>query len=133
MICDYCDQGDLQKGMVHQGFFEENVAKFYIAEIILALEYLHAHQIIFRDLKPENIMIKNGHVVLIDFGLSKEGVSDSARSESFCGSPAYISPELIQKKGTSHKSDIYAVGTVLFEFLTGYTPFYHQEEKLMFK
>lgn len=78
-------------------------------------------------------MLKNGHVVLVDFGLSKEGVSSQNRSQSFCGSPAYLSPEIIAKKGSSYKSDIYAVGTVLYEFLTGFTPFYDADEKYMFK
>ena len=100
MIIDYCDQGDLQKALVHTGFFEENVAKFYIAEIIIALEYLHINDILYRDLKPENVLLRNGHIVLADFGLCKEGVLDNQRTKSFCGSPAYLCPELLKGKGS---------------------------------
>ena len=70
---------------------EEEDAKFYIAQIILALNYLHKNNILYRDLKPENVMIdKNGNIKLGDFGLSKENVGDNVISTTFCGSPACL-------------------------------------------
>lgn len=77
-------------------------AKLYIAEVILAIEYLHSKNIIYRDLKPENIAIDStGHIKLLDFGLSKEGQIGEVIAESFCGSPAYLSPELVNCVGST--------------------------------
>jgi serum/glucocorticoid-regulated kinase 2 len=75
---------------------DELTSKFIIAEIILAVEYLHEKNIIYRDLKPENVIIDDdGYIKLIDFGLSKEGYDSDFIAKSFCGSPAYLSPEII--------------------------------------
>lgn len=82
--------------MTRGDILDEQTSKFLIAEIILAIEYLHDKNIIYRDLKPENIIIDDdGFIKLIDFGLSKEGDSEEFIAKSFCGSPAYLSPELI--------------------------------------
>jgi len=64
---------------------------------------------------------------LADFGLSKEGIGDNDKTKSFCGSPAYLSPEIIQNKGASKSSDVYALGAVLYEFLTGQPPYYNED------
>lgn len=83
-MCEY-----LQK----RGPLPEWQAKIYIAELILAIEYLHNLDIIFRDLKPENVVIDaQGHVLLTDFGLSKEGMDNESITKTFCGSPAYLAP-----------------------------------------
>jgi serine/threonine protein kinase len=100
MILDYCSGGDLAFHLNKRQIFDENEAKFFIAEVILAIEYIHALDIIYRDLKPENILINNdGHVKLADFGLAKEGVNDKAFAKSFCGSPAYLAPEMLTNRG----------------------------------
>ena len=84
MILDYCPIGDLSY-QIQINLFEEDEAKFYIAELILAIEYLHQHDIIYRDLKPENILIdSDGHVKLADFGLAKENVSTNVPNKTFC-------------------------------------------------
>jgi len=73
-------------------------------------------------LKPENIMIdKDGQLKLTDFGLATQN-NDMARS--FCGTPAYLSPEMVRRKGITKEADIYGIGTVLYEMLTGYPPYY---------
>lgn len=78
---------------------DELTAKFIIAEMILAVEYLHEKNIIYRDLKPENVILDDeGYIKLIDFGLSKEGKEADFIAKSFCGSPAYLSPELVAGK-----------------------------------
>ena len=64
---------------------------------------------------------------MADFGLSKEGIGDNDKTKSFCGSPAYLAPEIIQNKGASKSSDIYAIGAVLYEFLTGQPPYYNED------
>ena len=76
MILEYCPNGDLAYHLSKREIFEENEACFFIAEIVLAIEYIHTQNIIYRDLKPENILIDdNGHMKLTDFGLAKQGIS----------------------------------------------------------
>ena len=88
--------------------FDEGEAKFFIAETMLAIEYIHTLDVIYRDLKPENILIdEEGHVKLADFGLAKEGISQKAHAKSFCGSPAYLAPEMLTDKGVGRPADIY--------------------------
>ena len=133
MILDYCPIGDLSY-QIQLNLFEEDEAKFYIAELILAIEYLHQHDIIYRDLKPENILIdSDGHVKLADFGLAKENVSTNVPNKTFCGSPQYLSPEMLSKEGTTKASDIYGIGAILFELISGAPPFFNQDENLMYK
>ena len=109
---------------------DEFTTKFLISQIILSLEFLHSKNIIYRDLKPENIIVENdGYIKLIDFGLSKEVKSQDLIARTFCGSPAYLSPEIIAGYGTTKSTDIYSVGTILYEMLTGYPPFFCSELK----
>jgi len=100
MILDYCSGGDMAFHLNKRQIFDEAEAKFFIAEVVLAIEYIHSLDIIYRDLKPENILINNdGHVKLADFGLAKEGINDKMSARSFCGSPAYLAPEMLTSKG----------------------------------
>ena len=131
MIIDYCPGGDLNFH-IQLNLFEENEAKFYISELILAIEYLHNHNILYRDLKPENILIdSDGHIKLADFGLARENVKDDV-VKSFCGSPSYLSPEMVKKQGASKATDIYGIGAVLYELVSGTTPFYGDDIKTLF-
>lgn len=86
LILDYCPGGDLSEYINNEGRFSEDRAKVYLCEIILAIEDLHKKDIIFRDLKPDNIVLDSeGHALLTDFGLSKEGICDKSYAKSFCG------------------------------------------------
>jgi ankyrin repeat protein/tRNA A-37 threonylcarbamoyl transferase component Bud32 len=103
MIIDYCPGGDLNFHII-QNLFEEDEARFYIAELILGIEHLHELDIIYRDLKPENILINDdNHIKLADFGLAKEGVNDVQSTKSFVGSPAYLAPELVMRKSVGNQ------------------------------
>jgi protein-serine/threonine kinase len=125
LVLDYCPGGDLSSRLLIEKRFTEHQAKIYICEILLALEELHKRDIIFRDLKPDNIVLdKEGHAMLTDFGLSKEGVSDQTGAKSFCGSVAYLAPEMIKRSGHGKAVDWYLLGVVLYEMLVGVPPYF---------
>lgn len=100
LILDYCPGGDLGSLITKEKIFSDQRAKIYMCELLTALEELHKRDIIFRDLKPENVVIDaNGHTMLTDFGLSKEGIIGSQAATSFCGSIAYLAPEILKQQG----------------------------------
>lgn len=134
MVLEYCPNGDLMDHLSERTRFAESVATFYIAETILALEYLHSLDIVYRDLKPENILVdRTGHIKLADFGLAKENVNPLNPAMSFCGSPAYLAPELLTKSGSEKSADVYGLGAILYEFLTGLPPFYSDNLNELFR
>lgn len=122
MIQEYVVGGELFSHLRKVGKFPNDVAKFYAAEIILAIEYLHSKNIAYRDLKPENILLDSeGHVKLTDFGFAKV-VMD--RTWTLCGTPEYLAPEIIQSKGHGKAVDWWALGILIYEMLVGYPPFF---------
>ena len=133
LILEYCPGGDLAKHLSYEKKFEEKRAKFYLCEILLALEDLHKRNIIFRDLKPDNVVLdKDGHCKLTDFGLSKEGIDNDQYTKSFCGSIAYLAPEVLKKQGHGKAVDWYLLGVLLYEMLTGVTPYYDKNKNNLF-
>lgn len=122
MIMDFVPGGELFTLLRKSQRFPNPVAKFYAAEVALALDYLHGLEIIYRDLKPENILIAaDGHVKITDFGFAKL-VPDV--TWTLCGTPDYLAPEIIQGKAYNKSVDWYALGVLVFEMLAGYPPFY---------
>jgi serum/glucocorticoid-regulated kinase 2 len=145
LVLDYCPGGELFFHLSQVGRFQEHQAAFYLAEVLLALEHLHRHNVIYRDLKPENVLLdQDGHVRLADFGLSKLGVDDQTLAMTFCGSIEYLAPEVLAMgkhqglptspmsplpampapRGYGRAADFWALGCLLFELLTGEPPFY---------
>jgi len=112
-----------------------HVRGFYTAEIICGLEYLHSRGIVYRDLKPENILISyTGHIVLTDFGLSKTGlVGEDARTNTRCGTPYYVAPEIILGEEYTKAVDFWSLGVVLYEMLFGVPPFYSEDAMEIYK
>jgi protein-serine/threonine kinase len=133
-VLEYCMGGELFFHLSRAGRFSESRGRFYFCEILLAIEYLHKLNIIYRDLKPENILLdQDGHVKLTDFGLSKEGIMDNFSATSMCGTPEYLAPEIIEKKGHGRAVDWYSLGALLYEMLTGLPPFYTRDREKLFE
>ena len=110
--------------------FTEDKARLYLAEITLALEDIHTRDIVYRDLKPDNVVFDaEGHAMLTDFGLAKEGVNDDKPTKSFCGSPAYLAPEMLKRDGHSQAIDWYLLGVLLYEMLVGIPPYYSSNKE----
>ncbi|XP_053343846.1 serine/threonine-protein kinase Sgk2b isoform X1 [Clarias gariepinus] len=125
LVLDYASGGELFYHLQKERVFKESRARFYAAELASALGYLHSLHIIYRDLKPENILFDSeGHVVLTDFGLCKEGIVERATTKTFCGTPEYLAPEVLQQHEYDRTVDWWGLGAVLHEMLYGLPPFY---------
>jgi serine/threonine protein kinase len=134
-VLDYCPGGELFYHLGRIGRFSEDRARFYAAEIVLAISYVHQLEIVYRDLKPENVLLDaQGHIRLTDFGLSKEGISSSSSgASSFCGTPEYLAPEIVDRLGHGRAVDWWSLGALLYEMLTGLPPFYCQDRERLFQ
>lgn len=136
MVLDYMAGGELFFWLKKDRKFSEPRARLYAAEITLALEALHTVDIVYRDLKPENILLDEaGHIRLTDFGLAKGGITGSGAqggTKTFCGTPEYLAPEILENKGHGKAVDWWALGTLLFEMLTGLPPFYDTNVQRMY-
>ena len=89
--------------------------------------YLHKNGIVYRDLKLENLLLdSDGHIKVADMGLVKEGVQGDDTTRTFCGTPEYLAPEIIQSKGHGKGVDWWALGILIYEMLAGYPPFYDE-------
>ncbi|CAO3594579.1 unnamed protein product [Absidia cylindrospora] len=122
MLLEYVVGGELFTHLRRAGRFTNDMTRFYASEIVLAIEYLHSKNIIYRDLKPENLLIDHqGHIKITDFGFAKTVID---RTWTLCGTPEYLSPEIIQSKGHGKAVDWWALGILIFEMLAGYPPFF---------
>ncbi|KAI8097483.1 protein kinase A catalytic subunit [Halteromyces radiatus] len=124
LVMDYLPGGDLFTCLERHRILEEHQARFYIAELVCALEEIHAHKVVYRDLKPENILLDaQGHIALTDFGLCKE-LKDNTTTSTFCGTSEYLAPEMVLKKEYTQAIDWWSLGILLYELLTGNAPFH---------
>ncbi|CAN9514235.1 unnamed protein product [Ophioblennius macclurei] len=133
-VLDYVNGGELFYHLQRDGSFSESRAAFYAAEMSAALGYLHSLDIVYRDLKPENILLdREGHAMLTDFGLCKEGVAAGEMMHTFCGTPEYLAPEVLEGHSYSPAVDWWGLGTVVFEMICGLPPFYSCNKARMFE
>uniref|UniRef100_A0A8C7F5X2 Serine/threonine-protein kinase Sgk1 n=1 Tax=Oncorhynchus kisutch TaxID=8019 RepID=A0A8C7F5X2_ONCKI len=133
-VLDFVNGGELFFHLQKERTFPEPRAKFYIAEMASALGYLHSLNIVYRDLKPENILLDfEGHIVLTDFGLCKEGISQAETTSTFCGTPEYLAPEVLRKQPYDNTVDWWCLGSVLYEMLFGLPPFYSRDTHEMYE
>ncbi|KAK8853081.1 hypothetical protein IAR55_003782 [Kwoniella newhampshirensis] len=122
MLLSYIPGGELFSHLRRAGRFSADVTRFYLASIVLAIEYLHSHNIIYRDLKPENLLLdRHGYLRIADFGFAKV-VED--RTFTLCGTPEYLAPEIVLSQGHGKAVDWWALGILAFEMLAGYPPFF---------
>ncbi|KAL2244009.1 UNVERIFIED_CONTAM: Serine/threonine-protein kinase AtPK2/AtPK19 [Sesamum indicum] len=129
LILDFINGGHLFYHLYRQGIFSEDQARVYTAEIVSAVSHLHKNGIVHRDLKPENILMDaDGHVLLTDFGLAKE-IDESSRSNSLCGTTEYMAPEILLSKGHNKNADLWSIGILLYEMLSGQAPYTHPNRK----
>ena len=147
LVMEFCQGGDFMNLLIKKDILSEDEARFYTAELILAVESIHKLDCIHRDIKPDNILIdKNGHIKLSDFGLAKisENLGQSPilynkknkknrpthqKNYSCVGTAYYVAPEVLKKTGYSEDIDWWSVGVIFFEMLVGYAPFCSEETK----
>jgi len=129
-VMEYINGGQLFYHMRRLSNFNEDVTRFYAAELVLALEHLHSHHIIHRDLKPENILITSeGHLCLTDFGLAKTEVTHDEGASTFCGTIEYMPPKMIQGDKYGKPADFWSVGILIYDMLFGQPPFRNNNRK----
>ncbi|BGP18340.1 Serine/threonine-protein kinase [Rhodosporidiobolus nylandii] len=134
LVLSYINGGELFHHLQREGRFSEERSRFYAAELLCALEHLHQFNVIYRDLKPENILIDYvGHIALCDFGLSKLNMSESETTNTFCGTPEYLAPELLLGHRYQRTVDWWTLGVLLYEMLSGLPPFYSENTNEMYQ
>ncbi|KAJ3033088.1 hypothetical protein HDV00_006732 [Rhizophlyctis rosea] len=134
LVLAFVNGGELFHHLQNEGKFSEDRARFYAAELLCALECLHGYNIIYRDLKPENILLDyTGHIALCDFGLCKLNMKEGNKTNTFCGTPEYLAPELLIGQGYTKVVDWWTIGILLYEMLCGLPPFYDENTNEMYK
>lgn len=131
---EYCPGGELFNLMQRQKRFSDDEARFYAAQIILAIKALHDKGIIYRDLKPENVLVDaSGYIRITDFGLSRMNVIDPYDAAKCCGTPEYLAPEIVMGHRYGKVVDWWTLGTIIYEMLVGVPPFYTQNTQKLFQ
>ncbi|XP_067680069.1 RAC-gamma serine/threonine-protein kinase-like isoform X1 [Haliotis asinina] len=133
-VMEYVNGGELFFHLSRDRVFSEDRTRFYGAEIISALGYLHENNIVYRDLKLENLLLdKDGHIKIADFGLCKEEMHFGASTSTFCGTPEYLAPEVLEDNDYGRAVDWWGTGVVMYEMMCGRLPFYNRDHDVLFE
>ncbi|XP_053502737.1 serine/threonine-protein kinase N2 [Ictalurus furcatus] len=131
-VMEYAAGGDLMMH-IHADVFSEPRAMFYAACVVLGLQFLHEHRIVYRDLKLDNLLLDTeGYVKIADFGLCKEGMGFQDRTSTFCGTPEFLAPEVLTETSYTRAVDWWGLGVLIFEMLVGESPFPGDDEEEVF-
>uniref|UniRef100_A0A3Q2GYI4 Serine/threonine-protein kinase N1 n=1 Tax=Equus caballus TaxID=9796 RepID=A0A3Q2GYI4_HORSE len=131
-VMEYSAGGDLMLH-IHSDVFSEPRAIFYSACVVLGLQFLHEHKIVYRDLKLDNLLLDTeGYVKIADFGLCKEGMGYGDRTSTFCGTPEFLAPEVLTDTSYTRAVDWWGLGVLLYEMLVGESPFPGDDEEEVF-
>ncbi|XP_076275372.1 cAMP-dependent protein kinase catalytic subunit alpha-like isoform X2 [Rhynchophorus ferrugineus] len=132
-ICmSFANGGDMFTHLRDLKKFDEPLAKFYAAQVIMAFEYFHFLGVVYRDLKPENILVDSqGYLKVTDLGFCKK--IDNARTYTLCGTPEYLAPEIILSQGYNKSVDWWSMGVLIFEMAAGYAPFYARDPMKLYE
>ncbi|EPZ34296.1 Protein kinase, catalytic domain-containing protein [Rozella allomycis CSF55] len=133
ILMEFVIGGELYSYVKLSGNLQSDEAKFYAAELVLILEYLHTNNIIYRDLKLENLLLDcTGHLRITDFGFSRY-LTPGSKAKSFCGSPCYTAPEIIMGIRYNESVDIWALGIIIYELFTGQSPFWATDVNVVYR
>lgn len=131
-IMNFMRGGQLYFHLKKARVFTETQAKFYVAQIAIGIGHLHRKEIVYRDLKPENVMLgEDGYIQLADFGLAKN-LEQNEKAYTFCGTPQYLAPEVVNEVGHSAMVDWWCLGILTYEMMVGFTPFVGGDSKQVY-
>ncbi|XP_053523761.1 serine/threonine-protein kinase N3 isoform X4 [Artibeus jamaicensis] len=131
-VTEFAPGGDLMM-QIHEDVFPEPQARFYLACVVLGLQFLHEKKIIYRDLKLDNLLLDaQGFLKIADFGLCKEGIGFGDRTSTFCGTPEFLAPEVLTQEAYTRAVDWWGLGVLLYEMLVGECPFPGDTEEEVF-
>ncbi|KAJ3357817.1 ribosomal 40S subunit protein S1B [Entophlyctis luteolus] len=136
LVMERVTGGELFDEIVKRGKYSEDDAAKIVHKMLLAVDYLHGIDIAHRDLKPENLLLSepgpNSKIMISDFGLSKI-LNDQTAMRTACGTPGYVAPEVLRKKGYGKEVDLWSIGVITYILLVGYPPFYDQNNAVLFR
>lgn len=132
-VMEYVNGGELFFHLSRERIFSEERTRFYIAQITMAMTYLHERGVIYRDLKLENLLLDSkGNIKITDFGLCKEDMDHGTTTSTFCGTPEYLAPEVLEDNDYGRSVDWWGVGVVMYEMICGHLPFYNRNHEVLF-
>ncbi|CAI8038472.1 RAC-beta serine/threonine-protein kinase A [Geodia barretti] len=134
LVTEYVQGGDLFYHLSRERVFSEDRTRFYGAEIILGIQYLHSIGVVHRHMELENLMLdERGHIKIIDFGFCKQGIYPGDITRTFCGNAGTMAPEVLEDNNYGRAVDWWGVGVVMYEMMCGQLPFYSRNHEVLFE